>query len=379
VVVGGGIVGCGIALALADRGAPVLMVGRDPAGSASAQSFGSISALGQQQMGYFGLACAGMAAWPGWAARLGGGERLGFARAGSVQWASTPLQGQLLTEQADRAMEAGYQVRLIGRAELAGLLPEARIGPLWAASHARADAQVGVAAVLAAARAALESAGVQVILEGGAELRADGRGALVMVGERRLRPATVVLAAGAESAEVAAGLGVDLPTVPSPGLLVRTSPVSPIATGVVRLPAGPGPEVHLRQLADGTVLLGEGWPEELARDPTMARARALVSQAARFFPALLHARVERMTLAWRAMPSDRVPIVGRVAGLPWLYVAIPRGGVTIAPALGELVADELLEGSVDELLVPLRPGRFADRATEVARDVGTVVERPPWR
>ncbi|HZD71665.1 MAG TPA: FAD-dependent oxidoreductase, partial [Actinomycetes bacterium] len=116
---------------------------------------------------------------------------------------------------------------------------------------------------------------------------------------------------------------------------------------------------------------------ELAQDPTVAHAEALISQAARFFPALLGARVARMTLAWRAMPADRVPIVGPAAGLPWLYLAIPRGGVTIAPALGRLVAAELLDGTADALLAPLRPGRFADRAAQVMRDVETVFQRPP--
>ncbi len=376
-VIGAGIVGSSIALALADRGAPVVLIGRDPAGSASALSFGSVSALGEQPAAYYRLACAGMSAWRGWARRLDGRARVGFRRGGTLQWAATPAQGRLLDEQHDRARQAGYPLRRISRVELSRLLPAARIGPLAAAVHAEADAQVDVAAALSAARAALVAAGGRVLLGTEAQVRVDGGGVLVEAAGERLRPAVVVLAAGAESAALAAPLGLEVPTAPSPGLLVRTAPVAPVAGGVVRLPAGPGPEVYLRQLAGGAVLLGEGWREQVAHDPTMSHGVALVAQAARFFPALAGARIDRMTLGWRAMPADRVPIVGPVAGLPWLYLAVSRGGVTIAPVLGELAAAELLEGTVDELLLPLRPDRFADRAVEVMLDVEAAVHAPP--
>ncbi|HZD00997.1 MAG TPA: FAD-binding oxidoreductase [Actinomycetes bacterium] len=377
VVVGGGIAGSSIALALADRGAPVVLVTRDPVDSASALSFGSISALGEQPPAYHRLACAGMAAWHRWARRLEGHAPVGFRRGGTLQWASTPAQGRLLAEQLDQARRAGYPVRPISRDELARLLPAARIGPVSAACHAEADAQVDVSAVLAAAHAALRAAGGRILLGAEGHVRVDDDGVLVEAGDERLRPAMVVLAAGAESAALAGVLGLDLPTAPSPGLLVRTAPVAPIAGGVVRMPGGPGPDVFLRQFASGAVLLGEGWREQVARDPTILHAKALLAQAARFFPALAGVEIERMTLGWRAMPLDHVPIVGPVAGLPSLYMAVPRGGVTIAPVLGELVAAEVLDGTVDELLVPLRPDRFAERAVEVMLDVETILGTGP--
>ena len=73
VVVGAGIVGCAIAVHLADLGIRPVVVDPDrPAGS----SFASLSAFGTNPAAYYELAAAGMAGWSRWAERLGGGVGL---------------------------------------------------------------------------------------------------------------------------------------------------------------------------------------------------------------------------------------------------------------------------------------------------------------
>jgi glycine/D-amino acid oxidase-like deaminating enzyme len=90
--------------------------------------------------------------------------------------------------------------------------------------------------------------------------------------------------------------------------------------------------------------------------------------------------VRRRLLAWRAMPADRLPIVGPVPWLDGLYVAVTHSGVTVAPALGRLVAREVADGEPDGLLAPFRPGRFAERASRVLLEVEPVFrERPHQR
>ena len=59
------------------------------------------------------------------------------------------------------ARERGYPVRLVDAAELARLLPDARIGPVAAACFAPNDGQVEPPLVLAACRAELEEAGAR--------------------------------------------------------------------------------------------------------------------------------------------------------------------------------------------------------------------------
>jgi glycine/D-amino acid oxidase-like deaminating enzyme len=60
----------------------------------------------------------------------------------------------------------------------------------------------------------------------------------------------------------------------------------------------------------------------------------------------------------RPMPADGEPIVGPVAELPGLYVAVLRSAVTLAAAVGRLVARELVDGAVEPLLAGCRPDRF---------------------
>ena len=160
-------------------------------------------------------------------------------------------------------------------------------------------------------------------------------------------------------------------------MLVQTRSLPPLTDRVVYVPGGPGPAVHLRQRADGTVVVGERTQETPATDPGLGHARALLAQAARCFPALAGVGVDRWWLAYRAMPADRLPIVGPLPWLDGLYLAVSHSGVTLAPVLGRLVATEVADQTPDGLLSPFRPGRFAERATRVMLEVESAFREPP--
>jgi glycine/D-amino acid oxidase-like deaminating enzyme len=374
VVVGAGILGCSIGVHLADRGVrPVIIDPQRPGQGTSTGSFASISAFGKDSAAWFQLACAGMSGWPRFAGRIGGD--VGLRRVGEVRFASDPEQGRQLARLVADARGRGYPVRLIDAEELARLLPGARVGEVTAASFAPNDGQVEPPLVLAACRRLLAEAGARFVT-GRARVQLDDDGMRVEVGTDVLRPRTCVLAAGAEAVHVAAAVGLEVPTVASPGMLAQTRPLPPLTDRVVYLPGGPGPAVHLRQRADGAVLVGERTQETPVTNPGLDHARALLAQAARFFPALAGAGVDKWWVAWRAMPSDRLPIVGPLPWLEGLYLAVSHSGVTVAPALGRLVADEVATQAPDGLLAPFRPARFAERTTRVLLEVESVFRDP---
>ena len=64
----------------------------------------------------------------------------------------------------------------------------------------------------------------------------------------------------------------------------------------------------------------------------------------------------RVESALRPIPQDGLPAVGLVQ--PGLYTVVSHSGVTLAPILGALVAEELLTGRKVSLLESFRPDRF---------------------
>ena len=114
-----------------------------------------------------------------------------------------------------------------------------------------------------------------------------------------------------------------------------------MADGGLMVPVSPNHQ------ADETEVL-EASPEALA-EGTLARLREM-------FPAL-ELRMAGARLAWRPVPGDGLPVVGP-AGPEGLWLAVMHSGATLAPLIGELVAQEM-GGGTAELLAPYRAERFA--------------------
>ena len=64
-----------------------------------------------------------------------------------------------------------------------------------------------------------------------------------------------------------------------------------------------------------------------------------------------------------------MPIVGRLPGLPSLYVATGHSGVTTAPALARFVTQEIVHGTEAERLKPFRPSRFSAHRADAYRSI----------
>jgi sarcosine oxidase subunit beta len=60
------------------------------------------------------------------------------------------------------------------------------------------------------------------------------------------------------------------------------------------------------------------------------------------------------------MTPDAQPILGRVRDRVWVAAGFSGHGFMLAPAVGRIVAEAVLEGREDEALRVLDPGRFAE-------------------
>jgi glycine/D-amino acid oxidase-like deaminating enzyme len=365
VVIGSGIVGSAIAWKLQSGGAPTILVDDAEPRGASYFSFASLSAFDEPLHEVYALKCLGMSYWRAWESELGD---IGVAWDGEIRWAESPAAAERLKARMAQASGRGYPVRSLSAADLARLLPGSKPGKVLRASNVPTDGQANPRKAIAKFRAAFLDAGGEMVA-GRARMRFDESSVVVTVGEREIVASKVVVAGGAETRKLLDNLGWDVPLKPSPGLLVLTESMDPVLKGTAYVFPEDGPEIHLRQQYDDRVMIGEHSQDYVATQPTMEHAKELLRQAQRFFPVLKAARVSDFSVEWRPMPRDGMPIVGPLPGFPSVYVATGHAGVTIAPAVAELLKRELVDGKPAAQLGPFSPKRFADRQADLVSEI----------
>ena len=382
VVIGAGILGAAIAWRIAARGRRVTLIDRgEPGGGASSHSFAWINAGAKEPIGYHNLNRRSLEMWPRFAAALGDDgdpDNVGLRWGGKAAWERAPDAAAALIARVRQLQSWGYPTRLIDAAELAELEPALDIGPasgIVAAEYSANEGQVEPQLVVEAAlrRLSEREAGVMsgTAVTGFVSDGDDGRISAVQTTAGDVVADTVVLAAGTDTTALAALAGVSVPQAESPGVVIRTTPLPRLLHNVPIVyapPLGDGRrEIHMRQCADGRLMIGEGDQESLAEDDSQAHADDLLARAAVYLPGLAGAAAIPVPVGWRPMPLDGYPVMGFAGEAPNLYVALTHSGVTLAPALSELAALEICDGArADAVLGAYRPGRFAGMTGEMA-------------
>ena len=364
-VIGAGIVGGAIAFHLARRGADVALIDKgEPGSGASSHSFAWINAFGKEPRAYHALNRRALDSWDRFARLLD--ADVGLRWGGHLTWTNNDADAAALRRQVARLQAWGYSARMTDESEMARLEPGLRPGRVSAAAISDNDGHVDPTAVAQACAARVVEMGgammpnapvVALSREGG---RVSG---VSTAGGATVKTDAVVVAAGVDTTEIAALAGVRVPQSESPGVVVRTNPMPPMLKTVAALYCPPlrdgQPEVHVRQGADGALMIGEGSQESLARDDSQSHANALVGRAAQYLPALADAKAIPVPVGYRPMPRDGFPVLGYAAAAPNVYIALMHSGVTLAPLVGELAAMEIMDGARVDILRDYRPERFA--------------------
>ena len=375
-VIGAGILGAAIAWRLAQRGVHVVLIDKgQPGHGASSHSFAWINAGAKEPIGYHNLNRRSLEMWLRFAADIGdhgNPDSVGLRWGGKVSWESDPVAAEGLVARVRQLQSWGYPTRLIDAGELERLEPALDVGPVAAAEYSPNEGQVEPQMVVDACLRRLREMDCE-IYSGtevhGFEQYDDGRiqGLVTALDSREVD--AVVIAAGTETTRLAALAVVNVPQAESPGVVIRTNPLPPLLRNVPVVyapPLGDGRrEIHLRQCADGRLMIGEGDQESLAEDDTQAHADDLLARASRYLPGLAGVQAVPVPVGWRPMPLDGYPVMGFASEAPNLYVALTHSGVTLAPALSQLAAQEICDGMpADAVLGPYRPQRFAGLTPE---------------
>ena len=359
VVAGAGIVGANIAYQLAKRGAAVTVIERDaPAAGATAKSFAWINAtFSKQPRQYYELNRLGMQGWRSLEREMS----LPLKWGGSIEWYADEKQGHELREAVKAHQSWAYPVAMVDDAKLAALEPKVMFGRVAAAAHADDEGHVDPVAATEVLLQRARSFGASVRTRTwvtGLDARNQLRAVQTNLGD--LPADLLVIACGTDTPRVASMAGLQVPLKESPGVLVHTTPLSPLLNRVVLAPGA-----HMKQKPDGRIVTGVGFGGTPTTDSSMAGAeKFLRSAAAGVVPALETAAVERVTLGYRPLPIDGFPIVGFAPGRRDIYVTVMHSGVTLSPFIGRAAAVEILDG-VD--IEPLSPYRLARFSTEKSR------------
>lgn len=323
-VVGAGIVGASVAYHAARAGAEVTLVdaGRPGAG-VTADSFAWIAASRVRSGPASAVRAAATVEYRRVEAELPG---LPVTWSGALSW------------RPGAAPEPGPGQHIVDALTLEPNLRRSPDWALWTPGEGAVD-PVGVTERLVAGA---REHGARVHLDTGVTaVRRDaaGRAAGVETPSGPLAATTVVLAAGVATAALGASVGVPVPVEPSPCPLFGLRAPAGLVRTVVNTE-----DFDLRQVA-GDRLIAAADSARRTVDAVRATFRGEVD--------LLDTRI-----GVRPMPADGEPIVGPVAEVPGLYVAVMHAAVTLAPAMGRLIAREVVDGVAQPALAGCRPDRF---------------------
>ncbi|HLD66303.1 MAG TPA: glycine oxidase ThiO [Pseudomonas sp.] len=357
-VVGGGVVGLLTAKVLADAGQQVVLIERGRAGKEASWAGGGI--VSPLYPWRYSPAVTALAHWsqdfyPHLAERL---------------WAETGIDPEVhvtglywldLEDEVAALAWAAREQRPLRSVEMVAVH---RAVPALAHGFTRAIQMAGVANVrnprlVRALRAALlsmpnvdlrEQCGVTGLIQDG------GRVCGVRTAAGEIRADRVVIAAGAWSGELLAGLGLELPVEPVKGQMILYKcaedflPSMVLAKGRYAIPR-----------RDGHVLIGSTL--EFAgfdKTPTETALDSLKASAVELLPALADAEVVGHWAGLRPGSPDGIPFIGPVPGFEglWLNCGHYRNGLVLAPASCRLLTDLLLDR---EPIVDPRPYAPAGR------------------
>jgi glycine/D-amino acid oxidase-like deaminating enzyme len=355
VVIGAGILGAAIAYHLVRRGAKVTILEKaSPASGTTGDSFAYLNASTKSSSRpYFDLNARGMAGWRRWQLELGGALPLQWG--GSVYWRDESAAADKLLSTLRICQEWGYPGERIDQGELQRLLPKATLGRV---DGAVVYEEEGVVDPVGAVRVLLDRAKSL-----GATLRfpvevtgidvAGDRVRGVKTSEGNIEADTVVVAAGLGSQWLANSLGVKLPLAASRGVLIHTAPQPKLLDSVVF-----APNSTVKQSIDGRIVSSSGHEGSSDGGDLQQQGQRILANAARYFPTLKDAKIERVSNGQRVLPEDGFPVLGYAPKIGNLYLAVTHSGITLAPAIAQFATQEILDGIAPDALAPFRPSRF---------------------
>ena len=356
VVIGAGLAGCTAAYFLAREGVDTLVLERQELNSgASGANAGSIHLqipsvefreLGRRWVEGFVPALKALKTGAEFWERLEGilGADLGYRKTGGMIAATDESGVRLVAEKAEVERAQGIEVEILDRKHIlrkAEYLSGRVEGGAYYPGEGKADPLLATSAFASKAR------------DLGAEIKTNSpvvgitpceSGFRVETGKGMITARRIVCAAGARSREIASMVGIDLQIQDVPIQVAVTEATSPL---VGHLLYSAEERLTLKQVSNGTCLIGGGWPSIRNQDGRLsvncASLAANLKLAAELVPRLASLRIVRVWPAAVNGTEDWLPILGEAPSVPGFhFIFFPWMGFTGSPTAALAVVETML-------------------------------------
>ena len=367
VVVGAGIIGTMIAYELVKKGAKVVLIDKEiPASGASGNSFSWINATyPKKPFSYNLLSQMGIEAYKNLETEF----NFDIKWSGSLEWfEELDQQENLFAEiKAIKKYPTYTPVSLISSLEAEYLEPKVDFGDDNTIVHSESDGAIDTIRAIQMIHNEFERLGGESIFS--CEFlklnEKNGRLKSIDTTKGKIEVDHAVFACGIDTDK---SLDIDTSSTPTPGIILESKPVDNRFNKII---VGPG--VHIHQQNDGAIILGEqdGAPinhyDRLKERPDKfpnkefeeLHTERIINTAKNFTTGLEDIVIEKISIGWRPLPKDRIPIIGRLKKIDGVYVSMMHSGISLAAIVSKLVCEEILENKSIPLLDDFRPSRFA--------------------
>lgn len=363
-VIGAGVLGLTTAFNLVEDGHDVTIVDKTgPYAQASSRSFAWINANHKLPAEYHRLNRAGIAAHEEFQKRFAS-HGTWFHQNGCIMFDCTPDKTTGLNERFNESAELDYPVERIDSDHLRELEPAIN-WPTESGLFFPLEAHLDNEAFGSLVEGFLKEAGIAPEVAEAVRVRTAADGASVEFADGSTRNFDqVIIAAGADSGAIANRSGLLLPVAdlsqPGPrthSLLGVTAPTDVNLNRIII-----SDKINVRPRRDGSMFVQipsvEARTEEGESPKLLEEVRAVMEAE---LESLFGQRisVDRVIFSGRSFPEDGLSIVGYLDEHHRAYSLVTHSGMTMAPLLGRLVANEV-RGEESPLLSAFRPSRFAN-------------------
>jgi sarcosine oxidase subunit beta len=365
-IIGGGVMGLGIAYQLAKRGlTDVVVLERGYlAQGASGRNGGGVRMQWSTEQNVR-LMQESIELCRGFAQEIG--VNVWFRQGGYLFLAKHAHEIPVMQKNVDLQNRCGVPTRMLAPEEAAQLVPELDVKKIKCACYNPRDGVLFPWPFLwGYAHQALKR-GVEVHLFTAVEsIERDGDGYRLQTQKGPLFARRVINAAGAWSPEVARLVGVELPNKPHRHEILSTEPLKPFLTPMVSvLSSG----LYFSQSMRGEIVTGitvEDHAQGIQLGSRLKFLSTLAREMASLAPALAELKVLRQWAGPYDVSPDGHPILGEPPGLPGFYLAcgFVGHGFMMAPIIAKLYAEWLTGGPKHDVFARCRLSRFAEGKIE---------------